>query len=386
MKGLNRMSRELLRERYEKEFEKLPDFVQKYLLYLEAIPRSTNTLYEYSKEYRRFLTWLLSEGIVHAKDISDIRLADFERLNKDKIVLYKSFLNQSPKRTFEGKTERDLSQASLDERNTHRLKVTVQRSITALRSLFKYLANEEVEEYDEQIGDYIIRPMLRRNIMVNIENGGVDASGEVRKDKIEKMLYLDSEAIDFVEYVYSGYGNTLTSRQAKTAYEKNRIRDTAILALFLGSGIRLSELVNTNLSDLNYEGLYVQVQRKGDTLDHAMISPIFIDYLQEYVEQREGLYNADDSVSALFLTKHKNVAKRMEGGSIEKMIDKYSTAFGKRTTPHKLRHSVGTMAFRKTKNLKTVSEILGQRGTSATEIYTHIVKKEKRSVINDLWT
>ncbi|MEG0679801.1 MAG: tyrosine recombinase XerS [Carnobacterium sp.] len=380
------MSRELLRERYEKEFEKLPDFVQKYLLYLEAIPRSTNTLYEYSKEYRRFLTWLLSEGIVHAKGISDIRLADFERLNKDKIVLYKSFLNQSPKRTFEGKTERDLSQASLDERNTHRLKVTVQRSITALRSLFKYLANEEVEEYDEQIGDYIIRPMLRRNIMVNIENGGVDASGEVRKDKIEKMLYLDSEAIDFVEYVYSGYGNTLTSRQSKTAYEKNRVRDTAILALFLGSGIRLSELVNTNLSDLNYEGLYVQVQRKGDTLDHAMISPIFIDYLQEYVEQRESLYNADDSVSALFLTKHKNVAKRMEGGSIEKMIDKYSTAFGKRTTPHKLRHSVGTMAFRKTKNLKTVSEILGQRGTSATEIYTHIVKKEKRSVINDLWT
>ncbi|MBU5365739.1 tyrosine recombinase XerS [Enterococcus devriesei] len=380
------MSRELLRERYEKEFEKLPDFVQKYLLYLEAIPRSTNTLYEYSKEYRRFLTWLLAEGIVQAKDITEIRLADFERLNKDKIVLYKSFLNQSPKRTFEEKNENDLVQASLGERNTHRLKVTVQRSITALRSLFKYLANEEVEEYDEQIGDYIIRPMLRRNIMVNIENGGVDASGEVRKDKIEKMLYLDSEAIDFVEYVYSGYGNTLTSRQAKTAYEKNRIRDTAILALFLGSGIRLSELVNTNVSDLNYEGLYVQVQRKGDALDHAMISPIFIDYLQEYIEQRESLYNADDSVPALFLTKHKNVAKRMEGGSIEKMIDKYSTAFGKRTTPHKLRHSVGTMAFRKTKNLKTVSEILGQRGTSATEIYTHIVKKEKRSVINDLWT
>lgn len=380
------MSRELLRERYEKEFEKLPDFVQNYLLYLEAIPRSTNTLYEYAKEYRRFLAWLLAEGIVPASDISNISLADFERLNKDKIVLYKSFLNQSPKRTFEGKNENDLAQASLGERNTHRLKVTVQRSITALRSLFKYLSTEEVEEYDEQIGDYIIRPMLRRNIMVNIENGGVDTSGEVRKDKIEKMLYLDSDAIDFVEYVHSGYGTTLTSRQAKTAYEKNRVRDTAILALFLGSGIRLSELVNTNVSDLNYDGLYVQVQRKGDTLDHAMISPIFIDYLQEYVEQRKSLYNADDSVPALFLTKHKNVAKRMEGGSIEKMIDKYSTAFGKRTTPHKLRHSVGTMAFRKTKNLKTVSEILGQRGTSATEIYTHIVKKEKRSVINDLWT
>lgn len=380
------MSRELLQERYEKEFEKLPDFIQKYLLYLEAIPRSTNTLYEYSKEYRRFLSWLSSEQIIQVDDISEIQLEDFERLNKDKIVLYKSFLNQSPKRTFEGKAENDISQSPLSERNTHRPKVTVQRSITALRSLFKYLSNEEIEEFDEQLGDYVIRPMLRRNIMVNIENGGVDASDAVRKDKIKKMLYLDSDAIDFVEFVYAGYGNQLTSRQAKTAYEKNRIRDTAILALFLGSGIRLSELVNTNVSDLNYEGLYVQVQRKGDTLDHAMISPIFIDYIQEYVDQRKTLYNADDSVPALFLTKHKNVAKRMEGGSIEKMIDKYSTAFGKRTTPHKLRHSVGTMAFRKTKNLKTVSEILGQRGTSATEIYTHIVKKEKRSVIDDLWT
>ena len=369
------MSRELLKERYEKEFEKLPDFIQKYLLYLEAIPRSTNTLYEYSKEYRRFLSWLSSEQIIQVENISEIRLEDFERLNKDKIVLYKSFLNQSPKRTFEGKAENEISQSPLSERNTHRLKVTVQRSITALRSLFKYLSNEEIEEFDEQLGDYVIRPMLRRNIMVNIENGGVDASDAVRKDKIEKMLYLDSDAIDFVEFVYEGYGSQLTSRQAKTAYEKNRIRDTAILAL-----------VNTNVNDLNYEGLYVQVQRKGDTLDHAMISPIFIDYIQEYVDQRKALYKADDSVPALFLTKHKNAAKRMEGGSIEKMIDKYSTAFGKRTTPHKLRHSVGTMAFRKTKNLKTVSEILGQRGTSATEIYTHIVKKEKRSVIDDLWT
>ena len=82
MKGLNRMSRELLTERYEKEFEKLPDFIQNYLLHLEAIPRSTNTLYEYAKEYRRFLTWLSTEKIIAVKDISEIRLADFERLNK----------------------------------------------------------------------------------------------------------------------------------------------------------------------------------------------------------------------------------------------------------------------------------------------------------------
>ena len=115
------MSRELLQERYEKEFEKLPDFIQKYLLYLEAIPRSTNTLYEYSKEYRRFLSWLSSEQIIQVDDISEIQLEDFERLNKDKIVLYKSFLNQSPKRTFEGKVENDISQSPLSERNTHRL-------------------------------------------------------------------------------------------------------------------------------------------------------------------------------------------------------------------------------------------------------------------------
>ena len=114
-------------------------------------------MYEYSKEYRRFLSWLSSEQIIQVDDISEIQLEDFERLNKDKIVLYKSFLNQSPKRTFEGKAENDISQSPLSERNTHRLKVTVQRSITALRSLFKYLSNEEIEEFDEQLGDYVIR-------------------------------------------------------------------------------------------------------------------------------------------------------------------------------------------------------------------------------------
>lgn len=379
------MSREILKDRYENEYKGLPDFVQKYMLHLEAIPRSVNTLYEYSKEYRRFLSWLLTEGIIEVNTISEITLSDFENIKKDHIVLYKSFLNQSPKRVAENQLNPSKS-STKQEQIPQRLKTTVQRTITALRSLFKYLSTEEVEEFDQSLGEYVYKPMLRRNIMVNIENGGVTQTNEYRKKQIEKMLYLDQEAIDFVEFVYGGYETTLQSRQSKNAYKRNRLRDTAILALFLGSGIRLSELVNANVKDFYYDDLSIQVRRKGNYLDNAMISPIFIDYIQEYIESRKHLYNADESVAALFLTKRKNIANRMENGSIEKMIDKYSKAFGKRTTPHKLRHSVGTMAYKKTQNLKTVSEILGQSGTSATEVYTHIVKKERRNAVNDLWS
>jgi integrase len=67
-------------------------------------------------------------------------------------------------------------------------------------------------------------------------------------------------------------------------------------------------------------------------------------------------------------------------------VAKYSAAFKVRITPHKLRHTVGTQLYKKTNSLLTVSHQLGQTGTSATSIYTHIVDKEQRDAMNDLWS
>lgn len=358
------MSRKKVEERFEKERNGLPDFIQKYLNVQASIPRSTVTLYEYAKEFRRLLEWLIAEHILAAQGMAAVTLQDFDKLTKDDLLLYKSYLLKSDKKII------------MASNRSTRKNTTVQRSLTALRSLFTYLHNEEDDEGQR---------LLSRNIMEQIDNVLTDESVNNHSYNIEDKLFLDNTAIEFVEFVEGNYRKKLQTRQAAAAYEKNRIRDTAITAMFLGTGMRLSELVNMNVEDFSYEDAVAVVVRKGNRVDPAMIAPIFLDYINNYALERTALYHPDKAEHALFLTRYKGVARRMETDSVEKMIAKYSTAFGTRVTPHKLRHSVGTQMYRKTQSLLTVSKQLGQKGTSATQIYTHILNKDQREAIDDLW-
>lgn len=358
------MSREKVEERYENERNALPHFVQNYLNIQASVPRSTVTLYEYAKEYRRLLEWLISEAIISKQSIGAVALSDFNKLTKNDLLLYKTFLLKSSKRIV------------ADSNKTTRKNATVQRSLTAIRSLFSFLHNEEDENGER---------LLKRNVMSQIENVICDETMNNQALRIEDKLFLGDKAIGFVEFVAEKYIDTLKSRQAITAYEKNCLRDTAIVALFLGTGMRLSELVNMNVNDFDYATATATVVRKGNLVDPAMISPIFIDYVNDYVRQRKSLYQPDAEEHALFLTHYKRTCRRMETDSVEKMISKYSAAFGTRITPHKLRHSVGTQMYRKTQSLLTVSRQLGQKGTSATQVYTHILNKDQREAIDDLW-
>ncbi len=86
------------------------------------------------------------------------------------------------------------------------------------------------------------------------------------------------------------------------------------------------------------------------------------------------------------MTRYRGKAKRIAGGAVEAMVGKYSEAFKIKISPHKLRHSVATQLYTKTNSLVQVAEQLGQSGTSATTVYTHIAGKKKSDAMNDLWT
>lgn len=358
------MSNEKVNERLENEQKFLPWFVQEYLHSKSIVPYSPVTLYEYAKEFRRFFDWLAKESIIDSR-LELMTLADLEQLKKEDIDLYKSFLMHSPKTG----TSRD---------NQARSYVTVQRSITALRSLFKYLSTQTESKNNQ--------PYLSQNVMLKIENIKTSTTLQERSRRIENKLLLDDEAILFLYFIDQDYEVTLTSHQAKAAFKRNKVRDLAIIALFLGTGIRLSELVNMQISDLDTINLEATVTRKGGFKDIALISSLFIDYIIDYQEARQTLYQPSTKEKALFLTTYKGNAKRIEPSTVQKMVSKYSAAFKVRITPHKLRHTVGTQLYKKTNSLLTVSHQLGQTGTSATSIYTHIVDKEQRDVMNDLWS
>ena len=358
------MSNEKINQRLEIEQSFLPWFTQEYIHSKSIVPYSNVTLYEYAKEFRRFFTWLHKEKIVNNQP-EMITLIELENLKKEDIELYKSFLMSSPK------------VGTLQDSRTRSF-VTVQRSITALRSLFKYLSS--------QTENKVNKPYLEQNVMLKIENVKTTTTLQERSRRIENKLLLDDEAILFLYYIDQDYESTLTSHQAKAAFRRNKVRDLSIIALFLGTGIRLSELVNMQISDLDTINLEATVTRKGGFKDIALISSLFIDYIIDYQEARVSLYNPSSRERALFLTTYKGVAKRIEPSTVQKMVAKYSAAFKVRITPHKLRHTVGTQLYKKTNSLLTVSHQLGQTGTSATSLYTHIVDKEQRDAMNDLWT
>lgn len=369
------MNQQEANRRMEEEIQFFPWFVQNYFRKKSGDQYSSITLYEYAKEYRRFLTWLIQESFSSADKLSEITLAEFAALWPEDLEFYKAHLVKAPKILKESTKKRlEESEHALPLRQN----ATVQRGVTALRSLFSYLS----EAIDRTTG----KPYLEHNMMGKVANVKDNKTMAERGAAIEKKLFLDEEALDFLDFVENRYIDTLKTRQAITAFKKNQVRDLAIIGLFLGTGMRLSELVNMNLQDLDLNTGEARVYRKGGKWDMVVISPIAIEYLTVYLAQRTSLYQPDENEIALFLTRYRGKAKRIASGAVEAMVGKYSEAFKIRISPHKLRHSVATQLYSKTNSLVQVAEQLGQSGTSATTVYTHIAGKKKRDAMNDLWT
>ena len=374
-KELAAMNQQEANRRMEEEIQYFPWFVQNYFRKKSGDQYSSITLYEYAKEYRRFLNWLIQEGFSSAEKLSEITLEEFAALWPEDLEFYKAHLVKAPKILKESTKKRlEESEQALPLRQN----VTVQRGVTALRSLFSYL-NEAI---DRKTG----KPYLEHNMMGKVANVKDNKTMAERGAAIEKKLFLDDEALDFLDFVEHRYIETLESRQAITAFKKNQVRDLAIIGLFLGTGMRLAELVNMNVQDLDLNAGEARVYRKGGKWDMVVISSIAIEYLTNYLNQRQQLYQPDENESALFLTRYRGKAKRIAGGAVEAMVGKYSEAFKIKISPHKLRHSVATQLYSKTNSLVQVAEQLGQSGTSATTVYTHIAGKKKRDAMNDLWT
>ena len=92
-----------------------------------------------------------------------------------------------------------------------------------------------------------------------------------RAAQLEGKLFLGDETKAFLEFVEQDYEKSISNR-ARTSFKKNKVRDLAILSLFLSSGIRCAELVGINLNDLNLETGKVRVMRKEGKKDVVPIA------------------------------------------------------------------------------------------------------------------
>ena len=191
---------------------------------------------------------------------------------------------------------------------------------------------------------------------------------------------LKYQFLDFIDKEYEKQCN----KQALPGFKRNKERDMAIVALILGTGIRVSECAGVNMQDLNIKDAILDVTRKGGQRDSVPIAEWTLDYIIEYKNIRKDRYLADNKENAFFLTRWHDQTRRMTTNAIEKMVNKYSAAFGHPLTPHKLRHTLASELYSVTKDQVLVAQQLGQKGTSATDLYTHVNQKEQRNALNEI--
>lgn len=204
-----------------------------------------------------------------------------------------------------------------------------------------------------------------------------------RAHNLAAHMYRGQMKFDFIDFIENGYPHKCDSR-ALPAYRINKERDIAIIALILGTGVRVSEAANVDLADLNIKQRLLDVVRKGGQKDAVPIAPWAVEYIQNYLNIRAQRYHALKKDTALFLTLYHGATRRMTANAIERMVKKYSTAFGRPLTPHKLRHTLASEMYEVTKDQVLVAQQLGQKGTSATDLYTHVDQRKQRKALDEI--
>lgn len=171
----------------------------------------------------------------------------------------------------------------------------------------------------------------------------------------------------------------------KTSEKINKIRDLAIVKLFLYAGLRISELVNLDLEDVDYVDKSIKFFGKGDKERYLPLHVDVIKAIIEYLPERNKITpRNDDATKALFLSRHGN---RICARTVQLFIKEYARKAGlknaEKITPHKLRHTFATILYRETKDIKILQELLGHADISTTQIYTHTDNERKKEAIDD---
>lgn len=148
-------------------------------------------------------------------------------------------------------------------------------------------------------------------------------------------------------------------------------RDKVIMELFYASGLRVSELINLRLSDLNLAMGFIHVYGKGDKERIVPTTEYVSELLESYISNERISLLKDENIDTLFLT---NRGKGFTRQGLWKTIKKYVALSGirKNITPHTFRHSFATHLIENGADLRAVQEMLGHSDISTTQVYTQI--------------
>jgi len=218
---------------------------------------------------------------------------------------------------------------------------TVSRILSALRHFYSYLINEDI---------------LTSNIFKSIRNPKKERKlpNFLQGDEFDRIV----ECIDL---------NTDLG-----------IRNRLICEMLYATGLRVSELTNIKLNDINYDIKEIRVTGKGDKDRIVLFGDYCLLYLKKYLPCRDRLLNGKKNEYLLL----NNQGSQLTSRGVEDIIDKCvnEAALKHHISPHVLRHTFATDMLNNGADLKSVQELLGHASLSTTQIYTHVTNERLRQV------
>jgi integrase/recombinase XerC len=214
---------------------------------------------------------------------------------------------------------------------------------------------------------------LFRNEMIP---SNVTALVSMPKRHSKPILFMETEeVIRMMDAIDSGDGFTKGHR----SYLRNtRTRDMAIMMMFLGTGIRVSELVGLDLDHLNFADNSFMVTRKGGNQTILYFPDTVAVLLQQYLSEREKVTTLEGHEHALFLSLQK---RRITQRAVENLVKKYAllgAPLKKKLSPHKLRSTFGTNLYQETGDIYLVADTLGHADVNTTRKHYAAMSDAKR--------
>lgn len=315
----------------------LPTFCFDYFLAIDS-QTSTLTRLNYAHDLKIFFYFLQEKKFRGKKTFSEITLKDLEDVSSNDIEYFLSYLTHY---FYNGKEHMCNDRAKA-------------RKLSSVRAMFKYFFN--------------------RGFIA------VDNSAKVSTPKLHEkpIIRLDSEEVyNIIDTAESGVG---LSPHQRAYHEKNKVRDTAILMLFLGTGIRISELVGLNNEDINFKDKSFIVTRKGGNKSILYFDDDVAFALERYIEYKKQQPKLSVDSNALFIS---NKEKRITVRAVENLVQKYAKIVSplKKISPHKLRSTYGTQLYKATGDIYIVADVLGHKDVNTTRKHYAAISDDNRRAI-----
>lgn len=316
--------------------EELPRFCRQYFRGIEQTT-APRTRLAYAYDLGVFFEFLHKNNSVLSKmDITEFPLSVLDQITKADIEEYLEYLSYYVKD--------DGTEYTNDERGKR-------RKLASLRSFYNYFFRDE--QIKSNPASLVPMPKLHDKEIVRLDPNEV----AILLDQVED-------------------GTKMTKSQMKF-HDKTKVRDLALLTLLLGTGIRVSECVGLDISDVDFDNLAIKVRRKGGYEDVVYFGEEVEEALLSYLDQRKHMIPMSGHEDALFLSLQN---RRMAVRSVENLVKKYASLVTttKQITPHKLRSTYGTTLYQETGDIYLVADVLGHKDVNTTRKHYAAMKDDHK--------